>query len=113
MHWQNYSRMVSTAICSWNSKISRKPKDLCNAPPTFAASEGILSNLWEQHLGHAPRTVTARHSILRLGSANEGEEEELERQMGLFRHLVIEPLDNAILGEGVNLFSPLPAEGNG
>ena len=113
MHWQNYSKMVSTAIRSWNSNISWKPKDLRNALPTFAASEGILSDLWEQYLGHAPRTVTARHYLPRLGSASAGEKKELERQMLLFQRLVIEPLENAIQGKTVNLFSPLAKAANG
>ena len=106
MHHHNYGKTVSKAIRSWNSRISWKPKDLRNALPTFAASNGILSDLWEQYLGHAPKTVTARHYLPRLASASAGESEELERQMELFRRLVIGPLEAGIQGQAVNLFSP-------
>ena len=66
-----------------------KSKDLRNCLPTFAVMQGLLNDVWEQYLGHAPRTVTARHYIPRLASASIGESEALERQMELFSLQVI------------------------
>lgn len=106
MHHHNYGKLVSRAIRKWNPKVTWKHKDLRNALPTFAASQGVLSDLWEQYLGHAPKTVTARHYLPRLASATAGEEAELDRQMVLFKRLVIGPLEAGMRNEAVHLFSP-------
>lgn len=94
--WVNYSKEVSGALKSWNSKIPWKPKDLRNCLPTFAVMEGLLNDVWEQYLGHAPRSVTARHYVPRLASVSAGEGEALEMQMNLFRLHVLEPLQRTI-----------------
>ena len=57
-------------------------------------------HLTEQYLGHTPKTVTGKHYIARLNAVSAGEAEALERQMALFRKLVIEPLDESIARDG-------------
>ncbi|MCX7013891.1 MAG: hypothetical protein NTW86_15290 [Candidatus Sumerlaeota bacterium] len=57
---------------AWNPRLEWQPKDLRNCLPTFEAREGLLTDVVEQYLGHAPRTVTARHHIPRLGSVHGG-----------------------------------------
>ena len=57
---------------------------------------GSLNDVWEQYLGHAPRSITARHYIPRLASVSSGETDALIRQMDLFRLHVVDPLDQVI-----------------
>jgi hypothetical protein len=47
-------------------------------------------------VGHAPRSITARHYIPRLSSASIGEAVQLEESMILFRRLVVEHIETAI-----------------
>lgn len=94
--WRRYSRAVSDRMKRWNRKIAWAPKDLRNCLPTFSTSAGIHSDVWEQYLGHAPKSVTGRHYIPRIGSASLGEAEALNRRMEVFRMQVVEPLENAI-----------------
>ena len=72
------------------------PKDLRNCLPTFAECQGIQSGIWEQYIGHAPKTVTARHYVPRIASGSFGEADALIHQMELFRFHVIRPLEQAL-----------------
>ena len=101
--WMNWSKALTRAIRTWNPDVDWKPKDLRNCLPTFAATEGLLNDLWEQYLGHAPRTVTAQHYIPRLTSVTQGEAGALEKQMGLFRLHVTEPVNRAVAKTGSEL----------
>jgi len=92
----NYGKILGTAIRSWKAEIGWTAKDLRKMLPTLAASEGWLSPILEGYLGHAARGVTAQHYIPRLGSVSPGEKEALDRNMGIFRDLVIKPLEAAI-----------------
>ncbi len=56
---------------------------------------------WEQCIGHAPGTVTERHYVPRLTSRTSGERSALDRQMALFRRLVVEPLEQATSAQAV------------
>ena len=86
-------------IAKMNPNLGWKPKDLRNCLPTFAAMQGLLNDVWEQYIGHAPRTITGRHYLPRLAFASDGEEEVIDAQMDLFRFQVIEPLEKAINGK--------------
>ncbi|MFH0794039.1 MAG: hypothetical protein V2A74_08405 [bacterium] len=98
-NWVNYSKLVTKALRKWNPGIEWKPKDLRNCLPTFAVMHGLLNDVWEQYIGHAPKSVTARHYIPRLASRSTGEGEALRRQTNLFELHVTEPLNRAVLGE--------------
>jgi integrase len=108
--WNNYSHRLKAAFKAWNPAIEWAPKDLRNCLPQFWASTGRSSDISEQYLGHTPKTVTGRHYIARLSAVSKGEAEALDRQMNLFRQLVIEPLDEAIARDGsaeiLNIFEP-------
>jgi len=91
-----YSLKLKAAMKQWNPRIGWRPKDLRNALPTFGNSEGIWSNIWEQYIGHSPRTVTARHYIPRLAWVSSGEKEALKKQMDLFRKYVVGPVNEAL-----------------
>lgn len=95
--WINYSKEVVQALRAWNPKVDWKPKDLRNCLTTFAVCQGIMSDWWEQYVGHAPKTVAARHYLYRLAAPTQGEQAELERRMELLRHHVTRLLDAAIL----------------
>jgi hypothetical protein len=97
--WKNYGKHILAALKNWNAKIEWKAKDLRNCLPTFAVVNGQLNDVWEQYIGHAPRSITARHYIPRLASISKGEEDALIRQTNLFRLHVTEPLNQAILGK--------------
>lgn len=92
----DYCKELVFEIRKWNPKIDWTSKDLRNCLPTFAAINGLSNDIWEQYIGHSPKTVTARHYIAKITTITAGEEEELERQMGLIRNQVIEPLDKYI-----------------
>lgn len=94
--WQKYSIALAAEIHAWNPKITWTPKDLRKALPNFFASEGLANDLTEQYIGHAPKTVTARHYVARLGSISKGEQTALEKEMALFRRVIIVPLDTAL-----------------
>ena len=94
--FRNYSRRLSKAFREWNAKVDWTPKDLRNCILTYAVTEGLHSEVWEQYVGHSPRTITARHYIPRLASATLGEKSALEKQMVSFRLHVVAPLDQAI-----------------
>lgn len=94
--WANYSKQVVKALREWNPRIEWKPKDLRNCLPTFAVTQKLHNDVWEQYIGHAPMSVTAKHYIPRLASASRGESSALERQMALFRFRVTDFLDRAI-----------------
>lgn len=96
----NYSKRLRGFIRQWNATAGWAAKDLRNALPTFAVIEGIHSNLWEQYIGHAPVGVTARHYTPKLTSATRGEGEALERQMDLFRKLVLGPIEEKMARKG-------------
>ncbi len=104
-HWEHYSRALAREMKRWNPEVSWSPKDLRNAIPTWAASVGRQGSLIEQYIGHAPKDVTSRHYVPRIGSVSRGEEEELKKAMALFRDQVVEPLNAAIEGREVPLFS--------
>lgn len=91
--WRRYSRALRKKIREWNPSIAWAPKDLRNCLPTFAVEQGIHGDLWEQYLGHAPKTVTARHYIPRLTSVSIGESAALDRQMEMFRFHVVKPIE--------------------
>lgn len=94
--FRNYSNRMTKAFREWNSKVEWSPKDLRNCILTYAVTEGFHSEVWEQYVGHSPRSITARHYIPRLASATFGEQEALKKQMASFKQLVVEPLDLAI-----------------
>jgi len=98
-NWDSYSREVKAEMKKWNPKIDWAVKDLRNCLMTFASIYGLTNDLWEQYVGHVPKTVTARHYVPRLTSVSFGEIQELERQMNFFRFQVIEPLEKGICGE--------------
>ena len=108
--YQNYSHELKALIKQWNPSSSWRPKDLRNCLPTFFAIEGLSSDVTEQYLGHASRSITARHYIPRLNSSSLGEGGELERMMNVFRRLVIQPLTKACRQRGsaeiLNFFEP-------
>ena len=58
--------------------------------------EGGLGAVVEQYEGHAARGVSALHYIPRLGSTTDGERDALDAAMGVFRRLVVEPLEEAL-----------------
>jgi len=91
----SYSRQMGTAIRKWNPGCDWAPKDLRNCLPTFSTMEGIHGSIWEQYIGHTPKTVTERHYVPRLASRTMGEATALERQIALFRRFVIEPLQQS------------------
>lgn len=102
--WMNYSKELSAQMRAWNSKLKWQPKDLRNCLMTLAGMEGLGNDMWEMYVGHAPRSVTARHYIPRLAAASLGETETLERRMNVFRTQVTDPLNNFIaekLSEGI------------
>jgi len=112
--WANYSKELAKTLREWKPRIEWKPKDLRNCLPTFAVTHGLQSEVWEQYIGHAPRSVTARHYIPRLASASLGESNALERQMELLRFHVTNHADRAVAtGDTpriLNFFEPRPQE---
>ena len=68
--YSSYSRRIREAFQAWNPNIDWTPKDLRNCLPIFGLSEGIWNALWEQYIGHAPKTVTTRHYVPRLASVS-------------------------------------------
>lgn len=98
--WKNYTRRVRALVKRWNAELDWASKDLRDCLPTFAISHGIHNDLWEQYIGHAPRSVTARHYLPRLAASSRGNAEALERQMKLFRMAVVQPLEVAIERNG-------------
>lgn len=94
--WKNYSRSMKQLMREWNSRVDWSPKDLRNCLPTFAVTQGIHSDLWEQYIGHVPRSVTAKHYIPRLASASLGESDALERQMNILRMHIVDAIDEAV-----------------
>lgn len=96
--FRSYGRQLAAAIRAWNAECGWAPKDLRNCLPTFATMEGIHGTVWEQYIGHAPKTVTERHYVPRLASRTMGEKKALERQVALFRRLVTDPLDKFAAG---------------
>lgn len=93
----NYSRELSGSIQKWNAKVDWQPKDLRNAIPTFCAMHGLSGDVSEMYIGHAPKSVTARHYIPRLASASLGETKALERMMAAFKLQVVEPINQALV----------------
>jgi integrase len=92
----SYSRQMGNAIRAWNGQCGWAPKDLRNCLPTLAVMEGIHGTVWEQYIGHAPKTVTERHYVPRLSAATAGESEALQRQMDLFRRFVVQPVEDKL-----------------
>ena len=88
-----YLKRLKKIIKGWNCEVNWAPKDLRNAVPTFENISGMFSALWDQYLGHAPRSVTERHYTPRLAAATRGEKEALEKQMELFRKLIVDRVD--------------------
>jgi integrase len=93
----NYSKGLTNQISKWNDKIDWRPGDLRNLLPTWATSNSCIDALWEQYIGHAPAGVTARHYVPRLASASDGEQEETDAAMDLFRKAITKRLDDAIV----------------
>ena len=108
--WHNYSKEVSAAIREWNLNLDWKPKDPRNCLPTFAVMTEMQSDVWEQYIGHAPHSVTARHYIPRLAALSEGEENALKRPMAVFCFHVTSQVDRVIqiiqAGKILNFFEP-------
>jgi integrase len=94
--FRNYSIRLKRLICAWNADVDWAPKDLRNAVPTFGVINGIFTSLWEQYIGHAPKTVTARHYTPKLTTATQGEKDALDKQMDLFRTLIIAPIEKQL-----------------
>ena len=94
--FRNYYNRFKARLKKWNAMVIWAPKDLRNCLPTFSVTEGLHSDLWEQYIGHAPRTITGRHYVPRLAVATHGERQMLQQQMVHFRKMVVEPIDRAI-----------------
>lgn len=94
--WINYSHLMRKALDGWNQAIGWKPKDLRNCLLTLGALRGFASDVLEQYVGHAPRSVTARNYLPRLGAASIGEAAALENQMKVFKTLVVEHMESEI-----------------
>lgn len=111
--FRNYSNRLSKSFRVWNEKVDWSPKDLRNCILTWAVMEDRHSEVWEQYVGHSPRSITARHYIPRLAHATSGEKNALEKQMAAFRFQITEPLNLEIAkaqNEGevkiLNFFEP-------
>lgn len=104
--WQGYSRSLKREIRKWNPKVSWNPKDLRNCLPTWARSVGRRGEVLEEYLGHAPRSVTDRHYIPRLGAVTRGEQQALSDAMAIFRREIVSPLDHAIHEQKKNEIFP-------
>lgn len=91
--WDGYSKALQALLDERKPGWDIRRSELRNALPTWSNAQGIHNDIWEQYLGHAPATVTARHYIPRLGHATLGEEEALLEQMKPFRNLVVAPLN--------------------
>lgn len=102
----SYSRQMGTAIRKWNPGCGWAPKDLRNCLPTFATMEGIHGTVWEQYIGHAPKTVTERHYVPRLASRTGGERAALQRQAALFMRLVVEPVEEFASSPDCRILQP-------
>lgn len=97
--WQAYSKAVKMELKEWNPSIRWQCKDLRNCLPTYAAIHGLSSDVLEMYLGHAPKTITAKHYVVHLNTASIGEAEELERRTEIFRKQVVAWIDKAIDGK--------------
>jgi len=95
-NYDSYSREVRAEIRKWNSQINWTAKDFRNCLLTFASLQGLLNDIWEQYVGHAPKSVTAKHYIPKLTSVSLGERRAIEKAMDVFRQQVIQPLERAI-----------------
>ena len=91
-----YSRAISHAIKEWNPRVAWKTKDLRNTILTWATVNKRLDDLWEQYVGHAPKSVTALHYVPRLGTVTTGDRHELDSAMDIFRRHVTGPIDHAL-----------------
>lgn len=91
--WQNYSVRLGKAIRAWNPKVDWAPKDLRNCLFTLGRDSGFAGSVLEEYCGHAAQGVTQKHYTPRLGSATEGEAEQLEYQMGIFRKIVVDNIE--------------------
>jgi integrase len=86
--WRQYSHELRNWMREWNNDLSWAPKDLRNCLPTFATMAGIKNDLWEQYIGHAPASITAKHYVPKLTSASIGEREALLSAMDTLRKIV-------------------------
>jgi integrase len=98
--WKNYANRLRKAIHAWNPKLDWTPKDLRNCLPTLAELEGVGGTIFEQYIGHSPKTITERHYVPRIASVTEGEEDELDRQMQHFRRLVVDHIECKMARKG-------------
>jgi integrase len=96
----SYGRQIRSALREWNPSIDWAPKDLRNCLLTYSVGAGLHGTVWEQYVGHAPKSVTERHYVPRLAVRSMGEENALLRQMDLFRNLVCQPVDDFIAKGG-------------
>ena len=96
LYWETYSKRTSKAVKRFNANLDWQTKDLRNCLLQFALRRGILSDVWEQYVGHKPRTVTGLHYINRLATVSRGQHAELDRRMALFREQVLEPVERKI-----------------
>ncbi|MEQ8819414.1 MAG: tyrosine-type recombinase/integrase [Sumerlaeia bacterium] len=94
--YTGYSSQVRSAIREFNPDLDWSPKDLRNALPTFASQKGIRNDVWEQYVGHAPQSVTARHYVCRLTTATKGERQDLDEKMAVLRERVVSPIEAAL-----------------
>ena len=101
-HWMTYSKSVTAAIRQFNPQLGWQPKDLRNCVLQFALRQGQLNDVWEQYVGHKPKSVTGLHYINRLATSSRGQNSDLERRMDLFREQVIGPLASALTQYGEN-----------
>lgn len=111
--WINYSRVVRQRLKEWNPGIDWTTKVLRNCLPTFAIINGLHNDVWEQNIGHVPRSVTAQHYLPQLATVSRGQEQALARQMAILRMQVVNLLNRAIENGGeahiLNAFELKPA----
>ena len=108
--WSNYAKRLGKLIRAWNKEIGWSPKDLRNAIQQLAASIGKGDDpVWEQYVGHAPRTVAAKHYLAKLTRGNiacrsRGERESLDQRMSILRREVVEQVEAHFEAARLNLF---------
>ena len=114
--WSNYAKRLGKLIRAWNKEIGWRPKDLRNAIQQLAATIGKGDDpVWEQYVGHAPRTVAAKHYLAkltrgRIACPSRGERESLDERMGVLRKEVVEQIEAHLEASCLNSFEQGPAD---
>lgn len=97
--YHSYSRRVRKHLREWNSKVTWPVKDLRNCLVTFCQDCGLQSELFDQYIGHAGRSISDLHyKPRRLETFTKAERKRQEHALHVFRRLVIEPIDAGLTG---------------